>query len=249
MSKSAKPKKTEAKKETPKSAQKPSNKNGDKGGEKPTKQLKANAIPESAAPAPKKQDRQASKSKKAKKKEEGDLDDALLDSDDDVGAEEIPDLSEFDIDEASQEEDESSEASVLATSGEETSVAQDDEIILTDAEGRRLCRVRDCDQAAIVEAYCRYHYLQNWKRIQIRRGILAEGKFERYVDELTSRYPDKFLEVVKKDLRTEKDFLSAIAELEIDESAVDNDFEDESQNFIEEVRGVQDTGISDEDDY
>lgn len=111
------------------------------------------------------------------------------------------------------------------------------EIVLTDAEGRRYCRVKDCDQLAAVEGYCRYHYLLFWKRIQIRKKILTEGKLERYVEELTARYPDKFLEILRKDLRTEKDFTSAIQELEIDESAVDNEFEDEAQTYIDEVRG------------
>ena len=137
------------------------------------------------------------------------------------------------------------ESEALATPPTEES----EEIILTDAEGRRLCQVRDCDQAASVELYCRFHYLQNWKRIQVRRKILADGKLERYVDELTSRYPDKFLEMIRKDLRSEKDFLGAIAELEIDESGLDNDFEDESQSFIEEVRGVTETGLAEEEEF
>ncbi len=126
---------------------------------------------------------------------------------------------------------------------------KEDEIILTDAEGRRLCRVRECDQAATVEAYCRFHYLQNWKRIQIRRKILSDGKLARYVDELTSRYPDKFLETIRKDLQTEKEFMMAIAELEIDENGADSDFEDEGQNFIDEVRGVSDATISEDEEF
>ena len=113
-----------------------------------------------------------------------------------------------------------------------------EEIVLTDAEGRRYCRLKDCDQLAVVETYCRYHYLLFWKRIQVRKKILTEGKLERYVEELTARYPDKFLDMLRKDLRSEKEFVAAIQELEIDESQGENDFEEESENFIEEVRGV-----------
>ncbi len=129
--------------------------------------------------------------------------------------------------------------------------ANSDEIILTDAEGRRLCRVRDCDQAASVDAYCRFHYLLLWKKIQVRKKIIQDGKLERYVEELTSRYPDKFLEMIKKDLRSEKDFLAAIAELEIDESGLDNDFEDD--NYMDDVRGVStgdgSTSLSEEEEF
>jgi len=126
-----------------------------------------------------------------------------------------------------------------------------EEIVLTDADGRRYCKVKDCDQYAVVEDHCRFHYLLLWKRIQVRRKILIDGKLERYVEELTARYPDKFLEMIRKDLRSEKDFLTAIAELEIDESAIENDYEDENSNFIDEVRGMstESSSMSDDDDF
>lgn len=115
-----------------------------------------------------------------------------------------------------------------------------EEVILTDADGRRYCRVKDCDQASVVETYCRYHYLLYWKKIQVRKKILDEGRLERYIEELTSRYPDKFLEMLRKDLRSEKEFLAAIQELEIDEAAVEAEFEDDAAPEIEEVRGISD---------
>jgi len=117
--------------------------------------------------------------------------------------------------------------------------AQDDEeVVLTDADGRRYCRVKDCDQASTVDAYCRFHYLLFWKNIQNRKKILSEGKLERYIEELTARYPDKYLELLRKDLRSEKDFSAAIQELEIDDSGADNEFEDEAQSYLDEVRGM-----------
>jgi hypothetical protein len=121
---------------------------------------------------------------------------------------------------------------------EEVPPEPEEEIVLLDAEGRRYCRVRECDQASAVDGYCRYHYLLYWKNIQVRKKILSEGKLERYIEELTARYPDKYLEMLKKDLRSEKEFLAAIQELEIDESSVDNEYEDEAQNYLDEVRGM-----------
>lgn len=135
---------------------------------------------------------------------------------------------------------------VGAADGEEV---VDEEVILTDAEGRRYCRVKDCDQLASVDGYCRYHYLLFWKKIQIRKKILSEGKLERYIEELTARYPDKFLDMLRKDLRSEKEFLAAIQELEIDESAVDNEFEDEAQTYIDEVRGMGEPATREEEDF
>lgn len=194
------------------------------------------------------------KAKKAKKETE-EFDDDLIDSDEDLGGEEIPDLSEFE--DVSEEEIHSSDSDVEIVIEEtfvavQTSSPSSDEAVLTDAEGRPYCKVRDCDQIAAVDVYCRYHYLLLWKKIQVRRKILIDGKLERYVDELTARYPDKFLEMIKKDLRTEKDFLVAIAELEIDESGLDNDYEDDNQ-VLDEVRGFgAESGsgsMSDDDEF
>lgn len=135
---------------------------------------------------------------------------------------------------------------------EEQEGSEDDEpeeVVLTDAEGRRYCRVKDCDQLASVDGYCRYHYLLYWKKIQVRKKILSEGKLERYVEELTARYPDKFLDMLRKDLRSEKEFVAAIQELEIDESANENEFEDEAQTYIDEVRGMAEPGGREEEDF
>ena len=128
-------------------------------------------------------------------------------------------------------------------------VLGDEEIVLTDAEGNRYCRAPDCDQLAVVDGYCRYHYLLFWKKIQNRKKILADGKLERYIDELTARYSDKFIELLRKDLRTEKDFMAAVQELEIDDADSGQD-EDEAKSYIEEIRGVsEDSGSRADDDY
>lgn len=127
--------------------------------------------------------------------------------------------------------------------------AEVEEVVLTDSEGRRYCRVKDCDQLATVDAYCRYHYLLFWKKIQIRKKILTEGKLEKYIEELTARYPDEYLDMLRKDLRSEKEFLAAIQELEIDDSNDENMDEEDSQSFIEEVRGISENSGSRDDDY
>jgi hypothetical protein len=87
------------------------------------------------------------------------------------------------------------------------------------------------------------------KRIQVRNKILADGKFGKYVEELTARYPDKFLEMIRRDLRTQKDFLSAIQELEIDESENQSEGEEETQSFIDEVRGLGESSSMEDEEF
>lgn len=123
-----------------------------------------------------------------------------------------------------------------------------DEVVLTDAEGRRYCRSTDCDQIGVVDGYCRYHYLFFWRKIQNRKKILADGKLERYIEELTARYTDKFIELLRKDLRTEKDFMSALQELDLDDSTQASDEDDKT--YLEEIRGMTDDATATrEDDY
>lgn len=183
------------------------------------------------------------KSKKADKKgNDDDMDDDLIGED--FGDSEIAEYEE-DL-RAVENEDDSVEDDI--EDFEEDEDKKDEEVYLTDSEGRRLCKVRDCDQVANVEGYCRFHYLLLWKKIQIRKSILNDGKLEKYVEDLTSRYPDKFLEVIKKDLKTEKDFLSVIQEMELDENALNEiEGEDEVQSFADEIRGIGEAQGLDED--
>ncbi len=192
------------------------------------------------------------KKKGTNNKEEFELGDDLVGEGDDFSSDELSEYqAELESAEEITEEKETVTIEEVVVSTVSISVKdKNDDIVLTDAEGRRYCRVKDCDQVSTVDGYCRFHYLLLWKKIQVRKKILTDGKLERYIEELTSRYPDKFLEVIRRDLRTEKDFVSAIQEMEIDESGVDNDFEDESSNFIDEVRGATTEGsIAEDDEY
>ncbi|MBX7231033.1 MAG: hypothetical protein K1X29_03005 [Bdellovibrionales bacterium] len=162
----------------------------------------------------------------------------------------LPELdSEMEFESITEVEITSEEIEYSDGPAEEDTGLSNDDVVLTDAEGRRYCRVRDCDQLSTVDGYCRYHYLLFWKKIQIRKKILTEGKLERYIEELTSRYPDKFLDMLRKDLRSDKEFLAAIQELEIDESQNEGDFEDENENFIDEVRGMSEPAAREDEDF
>lgn len=223
-----KDKKAVAKKAAP---QKPEKKAVEK---EPAKKTTVVAEVSVAPKAPlKKESKAALKKGKIVKKEEAAEEDDFV-AEDDFGPNEI---SEYE-DELKAVEELDEEVSEEDTWSTEIKDKGDEEIILTDAEGRRYCRSRDCDQVGIVDGYCRYHYLLYWKKIQVRKKILIDGKLEKYVEDLTARYPDKFLEMLRRDLRTEKDFLGAIQELEIDEGAGENEFEEENTAFVEEIRGI-----------
>lgn len=189
------------------------------------------------------------KTDKTKKKPKRDDDEELLPEPMEAGGEDLPDLNEFDENEEAEPVEDLDDDLEDDDLDDDRGSSSDDEIILTDAEGRRYCKVKDCDQISSVDTYCRFHYLLLWKKIQVRRKILVDGKLDRYIEELTTRYPDKFLEMIRRDMKTEKDFQAAIAELEIDEANLDGEYEDEAQNYIDEVRGVSETGMSEEEEF
>lgn len=86
-----------------------------------------------------------------------------------------------------------------------------------------VCREVACELMATTGGYCRMHYIKNWKKIKRKEMILKERKLNGYIEELVSKYPDKYIEAIRQDLASEKDFAKVIADLEIDEGL--DDFE------------------------
>ena len=116
----------------------------------------------------------------------------------------------------------------------------DEQVVLTNAEGKQFCYHKECDQVATTDIYCRHHYVLLWKLIQCKKKILEGGKLEKFIQEVSSRYPDKFLDMIRKNLSTERDFTTTLQELEIadtsdyQDSHKDSTLEDDHLPFSEE---------------
>lgn len=70
-----------------------------------------------------------------------------------------------------------------------------------------------------------------------------------YIEELISKYPDKYIEAIRQDLNSEKDFAKVITDMEIEEDVEDFiDAENEAiENVLESGRKVE-AGFDDDDD-
>ncbi len=106
-----------------------------------------------------------------------------------------------------------------------------------------VCRELACEMLATSATYCRMHYIKNWKRIKAKEVLLQEGKLDRYIGELVAKYPDKYLEAIRQDLQSDRDFLKVVRDLEIvdtsldeDEVAVDSDSSTESEPYMGSMR-------------
>ena len=92
---------------------------------------------------------------------------------------------------------------------------------------KNCCLDPGCEQDSLISNYCRKHYIKNWKKIKRKELILKEGKLNKYIEELVTKYPDKYIEVIKQDLINEKAFNKVISDLELDDNIDDFDTEDE----------------------
>lgn len=111
------------------------------------------------------------------------------------------------------------------------------------AEGKpakKRCREPACDNEPLMMAYCRLHYIKNWKRIKRKEAILASGQLNNYVEELVHKYPDKYLEVIRQDLASEKDWSKVVVDLELDSGDDEVVGEEESDLVTESVGSKRD---------
>jgi len=88
-----------------------------------------------------------------------------------------------------------------------------------------VCREVACEGLATTASYCRLHYIKNWKKIKRKEIILREGKLNQYIEELVVKYPDKYIEAIRQDLASDKDFSKIIYDLDLDEGIEDFDTE------------------------
>lgn len=95
-----------------------------------------------------------------------------------------------------------------------------------------VCREVACEGLATTGGYCRLHYIKNWKKIKRKEQILSEGKLNQYIEELVVKYPDKYIEAIRQDLSSEKEFAKVIYDLDLDESVDEFDIEGETVDSL-----------------
>lgn len=95
-----------------------------------------------------------------------------------------------------------------------------------------VCREVACEGLSTSGGYCRLHYIKNWKKIKRKELILKERKLNQYIEELVAKYPDKYIEAIRQDLTSDKDFAKVISDLDLDEGVDDFDSENENMDSL-----------------
>lgn len=65
----------------------------------------------------------------------------------------------------------------------------------------KICQEPGCHDAGKVRGYCRLHYLKNWKTIKADAKSKAADRLNRYVEGICQRHPDRFLEVIRDNIK------------------------------------------------
>lgn len=115
------------------------------------------------------------------------------------------------------------------------------------APQKKRCREPGCDHETLIAGYCRLHYIKNWRRIKRKEAILASGQLNNYVEELVSKYPDKYLEVIRQDLASEKDWAKVVIDLELEAPEEDAPADEEAEAVSDGARRERDFGDDDSD--
>lgn len=97
------------------------------------------------------------------------------------------------------------------------------------------CVKKGCKNEATTLKFCRLHYIASSEQ-KYKKGLVAKEKMlESYMKAITKRYPDRYLEIIKKDLSSPESFKKTIKELDIDQDITLDDF-NEPDDMVEKFK-------------
>lgn len=68
----------------------------------------------------------------------------------------------------------------------------------------RICKEPGCNNAQTTKGYCRLHYLKNWKEIKAAKQKESARRLNKYIENIVARHPDKYVEVLKKEIKSRR---------------------------------------------
>lgn len=63
-----------------------------------------------------------------------------------------------------------------------------------------ICKKAGCHDMATLSGFCRLHYLSSWKKLKTKEAGKRGKKLEAYLQELSTRFPEEFLEKLKAEV-------------------------------------------------
>jgi hypothetical protein len=84
------------------------------------------------------------------------------------------------------------------------------------------CSEPGCTLAAASGGFCRLHYIKNWKQVVEQKKKSARERLNKYIENLSEKYPGEYLEMIKDDLEDEGAFRRRLRELGFREELEDH---------------------------
>ena len=84
-------------------------------------------------------------------------------------------------------------------------------------EDIQICSIASCKKKAEINIYCRFHYIMHWNRIKKVERVEAERRLNKYIEEITKKYPTEYLEIIKKDLEDSKSLENIVQDMNLEE--------------------------------
>lgn len=110
----------------------------------------------------------------------------------------------------------------------------------------KLCHELLCEVEGTSNGYCRIHYIRNWRKIKRKELILKERKLNQYIEELVSKYPEKYIETIKQDLGNDHEFLKVVRDLDLSEGIPEASSTTDSESidsYLDNIRRDLDVGV------
>ncbi len=98
------------------------------------------------------------------------------------------------------------------------------------------CFGEGCDNLAILNGFCRLHYIKNWKKLIKKKEVLTEGKLQEQIQAIMEKYPLKDLESIFNDLTNDKRFNKVLKDLNIETPEMtEEDFEGDDDSDLSDI--------------
>ena len=97
------------------------------------------------------------------------------------------------------------------------------------------CHYKECTHQATTGKFCRLHYMMTWQKTKNLSREAKEKMLDRYIKAIAKKYPDDYLEVLKKDLSSEENFKRSVQDLEL-ENMSDLDFLEDYSDILKRIK-------------
>ncbi|MBI3016515.1 MAG: hypothetical protein HYY62_00725 [Deltaproteobacteria bacterium] len=97
------------------------------------------------------------------------------------------------------------------------------------------CHYKECPHSATTGKFCRLHYMMTWQKTKNLSRESKEKMLDRYIKAITKKFPDDYLDVIKKDLSSEESFKKSVHDLDL-ENMSDLDFLDDYGDIIKKIK-------------